>query len=360
MDTFIRICYNRGHETSRKSPTVRDAKTSGHFDASGGQELPPGGESRKGFPKLRGTLASSVPAGRVEGTSVAADPWTPPAALPRTAQETATVLGERTSSRRLWDRPVDVETYRRPDPKAFWGSVFAFRGMAAAGRGVGVELSEARTSGAGTRRGSHRPVEAEDMAAYKKKPKSWGLTLRFLTKVGFCSFPMFERPGHREVAHRSCAIATGATGSLRSRLSAFLRRINIWAFISAFTSPTLPGSKSSNFCATSSGISDGRWFCFGTEDVLTSAKRSKSFCVNGRVCMSILSRFMLPNSTRQSLFGQSPNTTYRMARRKIFSNSTDNFVIAWKGFGTHKSFSGRAFMLRICHGQDNSIVSIIY
>lgn len=174
MDTFVRICYNVGHETQRKCPTVRESKTSGHFDASGGQELPPGGANCKSFPKLCDTLAASVPVERVEGTSITADPWTPSEALPSAAQETAAALGERPPSRRLWDGPVAVETHRRSDPKAFWGSVFAVGGMAAVGGGLGVELSEARTSGAGTRRESHRTVEGEDMASYKKSPKVRG------------------------------------------------------------------------------------------------------------------------------------------------------------------------------------------
>lgn len=206
----MRLASTQRHETSRNRPAIGTATPTGHSIAQGGHRS-------VGDRPGRGCLREfRIPVGR--GLSKTGAPWIAATTNPRSslqslcgAEEAAGgAAHEGTPDQGLSNRFMDLETCGAVDPPAVWGTLPSLSCLEAPNP-VGVELSEARTSSAATRRGRDRPMETVPLAPYNKPPHDVAPIWSFSMNPAFCSSPTWPAPGLRKgIPPRTLPLQTGS------------------------------------------------------------------------------------------------------------------------------------------------------
>lgn len=180
------------HETSGKPPATRTASPPGHPIAPEGIIDGRGGQRSRGLDQLRLPMATRLPQEWLQRTGMRSRDWTPSQTLSQEEKETHRPTLARSRSVRLFDGSLDHAAGRRSDRQRI-SDRLSSQSYLACPDGIGMELPEAGTSGAGTRRSDHRRLEKSPLAGHKKKTLARGAHLVFLDESGFLLLPHVVR-----------------------------------------------------------------------------------------------------------------------------------------------------------------------
>ena len=187
------------HETSRKPQATRTASPPSHPITPEGIIHGRGGQKSRSFDQLRLPMATRFPQERLQRTGMHSRDWTPSQTLSPAEKESHRPTLARSPSVRLFDGSLDHAAGRRSDRQRI-SDRLSSQSHLACPDGIGVELPEAGTSGAGTRRSGHRRLEKSPLAGHKKKLWHVAPIWSFWMKAAFSCFRMsFGRglPGAR-------------------------------------------------------------------------------------------------------------------------------------------------------------------
>ena len=212
MDIFSELWHSGVRETRRHCPTVTGAAHQGGCALEAGSLVSGGGPHGSVLHKLFGALDAVLPAQRQGGLE------TPSHARPSAGNETSPEARVdrsaegRSARRRLLHRNVDRPARGRANPPPLGYRLSSGACVESSG-GFGLELPEARTAGHSARSPKNPAMEADPMAAYKKKPAHWALIWCSWMRAGFCSFRRCSAPGRRRAGLPCCGTATGGIAS---------------------------------------------------------------------------------------------------------------------------------------------------
>lgn len=187
------------HETSRKPPATRKASPPGHPDAPEGIIDGRGGQRSRGLDQLRLPMATRLPQEWLKRTGMRSCDRTPSQALSPAKKETHRPTLAWSRRVRLFDGSLDHAESRRSDRPRI-SDRLSSQSYLACPDGIGMELPEAGTEGAGTRRSDHRRLDKSPPAGHKKKLWLVAPIWSFWMKGAFSCFRMsFGRglPGAR-------------------------------------------------------------------------------------------------------------------------------------------------------------------
>lgn len=187
------------HETSRKPQATRTASPPGHPIAPKGIIDGRGGQRSRGLDQLRLPMATRLPKERLQRIGMRSRDWTPSQTLAPAKKESHRSTLARSRGVRLFDGSLDHAAGRRSDWQRISDRLSSQSYLACPNR-IGMELPEAGTSGAGTRRSDHRRLEKSPLAGHKKKLWHVAPIWSFWMKAAFSCFRMsFGRglPGAR-------------------------------------------------------------------------------------------------------------------------------------------------------------------
>ena len=320
MDTYSNKFYSVRHETPWNEPAARNTKTSCHRDAESREALP----SRRGHAerqlKFGRPMESNSPEARTAWTSAETEHRTSLPHLKTAERKVETNLTERIASCRILQRLVDFEPNWGRDSQAIRYSLSDHARLASDVCRASVELAETREAGNAAGRRSHRALEENHLAEYKKKPKSVTLIWRSSTKADSCSSPTSSKPG-RPWARRPCSgTATHGIEFRRSPASPCLPSASVWDSMLNSTPPTSKARKSSSSCGTFCVTCGATSNWSGMEAASIDAISSKSFWPHKRGCTFIVSLRIHPSSILMNSFGQKRNMIYPTAHRRISVN----------------------------------------
>lgn len=293
------------HETSWHTGSIRSAKTSGHFTATIGQDLRVCGSDTESLFKLGCSLDASLPQGRAERAATSACSGTTLTVVLGREAETENSACARSAEIWLLHGIVDPKTYRGSNPETFSDSLSPPPYLAA-DAGAGLELAEAGKASHGEKAKSHRRMETNRLAGYKKKPENLRCTSSSLTKVGFCSSRMSVRPGLPWARPPTFGTAIEEIKSPPLPASPSLPNENDWDSIFASMRQTFPTAKSWDFCDSSSVTCRDISCSCGMEANLIGINWSRHFFNKHADSISIPSPDTPRNSTRKSLSGPKP------------------------------------------------------
>ena len=268
-----------------------------------------------------------------------------------TEREDPAVVGERCSGGRPYHRAVDIETDFPTDRKVSRGPLLSGRRLEITAHGVPVEFPKAGTSCHPKKRKGNCVLEAERLAAYKKKPKDSGPTWRFSMKAASCSFPTSVRPGPPWGRLQCYGTAIAGTRSRLSGVLRFLPAASAWGSISDFTSRrTLRDWGSSLSWSICCATCPATLSSSGTAARSTRVRRSRLSLARPRDFMFTLSQDTPPRSIQSSrcgLMGSEISLTACM-RGSIHWHRTCAPLCA--GFGTHNNSFDHASSTLSCLG----------
>jgi hypothetical protein len=156
------------HETSRKPPATRTASPPGHPITPEGIIDGRGGQRSRSFDQLRLPMATRLRQEWFQRTGMRSCDWTPSQTLPSAEKETHRPSHAWSLSVRLFNGSLDHAESRRSDRPGI-SDRLSSQSYLACPDGIGMELPEAGTPGAGTRRSDHRRLEKSPLAGHKKK-----------------------------------------------------------------------------------------------------------------------------------------------------------------------------------------------
>lgn len=196
------------HETSRKPQATRKASPPGHPDAREGIIDGRGGQRSRGLDQLRLPMATCFPQEWLQRTGMRSCDRTPSQALSPAEKETHRPTLAWSRSVRLFDGSLDhAESCRSDRPRI--SDRLSSQSYLACPDGIGMELPEAGTEGAGTRRSGHRRLEKSPLAGHKKKLWLVGPIWFFWMKAAFSCFRMSSGRGLPGGRHPSLNIFIG-------------------------------------------------------------------------------------------------------------------------------------------------------
>lgn len=335
-----------GHETKRKSQTVRKAASTGHNHAAFRQTLPHGSGKCESLFEFSGTMASEL---SKAGPKRNSEPGQMGAAIlldRKSEREVKEKTATRSCPNRLRHRSMDVKTYCTIDSGRLRRPLYARGGVETVAKRFWLELSKAGTTRSAKRRKGDCVLEEKNMAPYKKKPKTLGLILHFWTKAGSCSYRTFVRLGLLRAAHRSFGIATVVIKSRLSEVSPYLLAITAWAFMPVFMLITSLALKSLLFCVICCVICVSMLFWSGMAVLSTKEEMLKIFCKRPSVFTSIGFLAMLRNSIRLSMFGLMENAICPTVCMKIRFGWGPICIAPSDGCVVLNNFSNPAFNTR--------------
>jgi hypothetical protein len=352
MDTYSNISYSVRHETPWNESTVRNTKASRHRDVESREAVPDGGRHLERQLKLGRTVESNSPEARAAWTSTETQYRTPVPHLRIAERKIEANPAERIASCRILQRLVDFEPNWGRDSQAIRCSLSDHARLACNVCRASVELAETREAGNAAGRRSHRALEENHLAEYKKKPKSVTLIWRSSTKADSCSSPTSSKPG-RPWARRPCSgTATHGIESRRSPASPYLPSASVWDSMLNSTPPISKARKSSSscdtFCVTCGATSN--WS--GMEAASIDAISSKSFWPDKRDCTFIVSLRIHPSSILMNSFGQKRNTIYPTAHRRISVNWERRCDAPSTASETPNGSCGHASTIQSSHGDN--------
>ena len=178
--------YRSPHENIWLGQAAGEATTAGHCPVAGGHTISGRRPRGRGSVEFRGSLEASVSAQRPDrvtqstdsGSSASLDEGpagTPPMAAPA-----------RSARGGAHDGSVDPQAHCVVDPGPVRCSLQCRRRVEALAARPRLELAETRTPRTPAGRRGDRPVEAADVAPYKKTPRGVGPISCFSMKAAFC------------------------------------------------------------------------------------------------------------------------------------------------------------------------------
>lgn len=263
MENNLIICYDGGHETSRKPEAIGEAAPTSNPVAEQGPDLVGGGSASRFLCKLRFPMAASLSKRRGEGSEGQRLSGASCQAFGGREETTGEPFAERTCGFWLRHRSLDHATSGRGNSQVFWNSLSSQPPLATPDR-AGMELSKARAPGSRKGRGRDRTLEEEKLAGNKKKPPHLEPIWHFSMKAGFCSFPTFAEQGRRGERPPSCIISTGEREFRPSRPSPSRPSGDTWRFTSDFKARISKLWTWRPFCAISCNTSGGMLSSYGT------------------------------------------------------------------------------------------------
>ena len=294
-----------GYETLWNASAVREAAPSSHgLDKEGNEFSVCGNEDESVF-EFCGALVSSLPEERTERAASQTHAWETRTIVKSAAAEVCSAVGTGIAGARIFHGTLDIETDGATNRKEIRRELSPrTRGMA--DEPPGLELAKTGAASFAKGPGRDRTMEAPDMAAYKKKPKSLEPISPSSMKAVSCSFPTSAKPGPRWDKLRCCGTVTGGIKSLRSPASRCRPAASDWVCTCACTPTTLLTGK---FCRTfkfSCAICGDPLFSCGMAARSTGMSWSKRSFSGSTGCMSIDSPDMLRNSTLMNSYGRRP------------------------------------------------------
>jgi len=196
MDIFPELWHSGVRETRRHCPTITGAAHQGGCAFKAGSLVSSCGPHGSVLHKLVGALDAILPAHR-QGWLEAPPHARPPAGNETSPEARVDRSAEgRSARRRLLHRNVDRPARGRANPSPLGHRLSSGACVESAG-GFGLELSKARTAGPSTRSPKNPAVEADPMAAYKKKPAPCARIWCSSMRAGFCLFRRSSALGRR-------------------------------------------------------------------------------------------------------------------------------------------------------------------
>ena len=347
------------HETLWKPQAIGEAAPTRHPVAKGWQEPVDSGPFNWGIEKLSMSLVPKLSKQGNEWTSSPTHSWSASEIIPIPKEETGEASPEGFFRIRLQHRALDIEAHRKSHLGTLPGSLPPQSCVAHSIR-FRMELSEARTSGVGKRRGSDCALETLPLAPYKKKLKGLAPISPSSMKAASCLFPISVRLGlpkgklpFIETAIRETKFPPSPR--LRSR-----PKESFWPFMSGFILTTSRDEMSRHSCAIFCDTSVDRLSCFGITALPIKKKPSKACCAN--TPDSILNGFpaMHLNSIRPSLSGHRVKKPLPIVRPMTSRNLNPCSASPYAKSNALKSFSGHVSMHPICHGEGESSFHYLY
>lgn len=358
MDIHSNFCYARRHETSRHAPTARIPETAGHCPSTGRTNVSIGGRYVRRISQFSRPLGTSPSAGRQGRLAPPAHSRKACAVVCLSESSAGPALGCRSPRRRLFHGCVDTTSNRTLDCPTVPGSLPPGARLAIDGA-TRRDLPEAPATSAGTRRGSHRSLEALPVAAYKKTLFNAEPIWSSSTKVGSCSSPTSVTPGRLVAGPRSCGTCTNGCACRPSPPLRSAHPAEGWASMRGSTAPISRGWKWSASCAISCNTCADPWSCSGTSAPSTGTDASGLLSSGIPACGSIASRPTLRNSIPTNSFGLKPSGPCPIRRPGTSAISEETCTERSGESAPPKRCFGPAFMPRNSRGPDISIVYAI-
>ena len=209
------------YETQRKCFRTGSPATAGGGDAVAGEGCQRSGAPGRSYPFVRHPMARDDEARRRGGPQGQAPPGPETSDDGATETETGRDLAGGAEGGGVFDRAVDLWSCGGGDRASVRNRLPPGSCMEDSPV-VGLELSEARAPGPGAGRGSHRPLEAGSVAAYKKKlVGSAPASSSWMKPASCCSLSAGGR-GRRKGTPLSSGPGIGTIVSLFYRLSQWL------------------------------------------------------------------------------------------------------------------------------------------
>lgn len=337
------------HETLWNRTTVGKAAPAGHPSVKSGQKSVGRGTGLECICKLGVSLVANISREGFRRATPQAHSRAPTKAVEVSEKTIGKGAPEGPPSRRLSDRPVDLEPDSQSDRPGVRGPISSLPRLEAPGK-PGMELSETRASSFAKEGRRNCPLEAVPLAPYKKKPKDLGPIWSSSMNPGFCLSPMSLVLGHPKGRPLSFIISISKTEFLPSVVCRCLPEEGVWLFIFGFAhaiSLVWMFVLSSKACSSTSGV---RWFCCGTEELSTVGRKSSNFFSVIRDCTFMSFPLTRRNSIRQNMFGIRPTVPSPTVHRRILRSSKECSEIPCGGYEAPESSCGPVFMLPIYHG----------
>ena len=207
MDIFLQLWHSGVRETRRHCTTITGAAHQGGGAFKTRPLVSSCGPYGSVLFEFGGPLDAIFPAQGQGWLETSPHAWTSAGNETAPAERVDRSVKGRSAGRRLRHRNVDRPPRGRANPPALGHRVSSGACMESAG-GVGLELPETRTAGPATQREKNPAVEADPMAAYKKKPARCGRIWSSWMRAGFCLFRRCSAPGRQGAGLPSCGTVT--------------------------------------------------------------------------------------------------------------------------------------------------------
>lgn len=221
------------HETLWNRTTVGKAAPAGHPSVKSGQKSVGRGTGLECICKLGVSLVANISREGFRRATPQAHSRAPTKAVEVSEKTIGKGAPEGPPSRRLSDRPVDLEPDSQSDRPGVRGPISSLPRLEAPGK-PGMELSETRASSFAKEGRRNCPLEAVPLAPYKKKPKDLGPIWSSSMNPGFCLSPMSLVLGHPKGRPLSFIISISKTEFLPSVVCRCLPEEGVWLFIFGF------------------------------------------------------------------------------------------------------------------------------
>jgi hypothetical protein len=203
--------YTMRHETSWKSPAAREASPPGHPVAPKRSLDGRGGQRSRGLDQLRLPMARGLSQERCQRAGRRSCDRPPSQTLASAEKETHRSPHAWSCRFRLCDGSLDDRESCRSNRTGV-SDRLSSQSYLARPRGIGLELPEAGTPSAGTRRGGHRGLEKGPLGGDKKKLWLAGPIWSFWMKAASSCFRMSFGHGLPEAGRPSSGIIIGEIG----------------------------------------------------------------------------------------------------------------------------------------------------
>ncbi len=282
MENSFTLCYSKCHETSGNPNATGEAAPTSNPVIGERDEFVGGGPTGKILRKLCVSMATGLSQGRREGAESPSFSGSSCQAFGAREEATVDPFAKRSFIFRLQHRPLDDAAGGRSNSEVLWNSLSSQPPLATPDR-VGMELSEARTSGSRKGREGDRTLEEKALAGNKKKPPYLEPIWPLLMKAVFFLSRIFVGRGRRGERLPSCIIFTDETGSRRSLVLLSRPSGDTWAFTSDFKARILRPLTWGTFCAIFCGTFVDRLSSYGTKLSFIGENRfmSSSIAIQG-------------------------------------------------------------------------------
>lgn len=341
-----------GHETQTEEHAIRMAKATGHCFITGWPELSECFTTVELCIKFRRALATSLQEKGNGRHAAQTNPWPSEKNNATPKENIIAIFKQGRHRRRIHNGILDIKAHCKGDWSSFWNPV-SYKSCLAFDASMELELSETCQESQGTARTTSPRLERSRLAAYKKKPKSLGLTWFSSTKAAFCLPQMLEEPGHLK----------GKLRFFRWRppigikyppflLSAFRPKgdglPSLCAFIQRKTFTAMKWCVSLSTCCTESKV---LFSCCGIETkFMLKPMWSESSWKPITASMQMPSRLSRQTLTPMKAFGSISKGMWQIAFRTTLSILKSFCNLRPISFDIREGFYGLALQLRSCHG----------
>lgn len=350
MEIYFQSEYNSGYETPWNPRATGKAAQAGDSFVQSGQE--PAGHSTgfKFVSEFGIPMASHLPRERGWRVKAPTDARTSCQTDRSPKEASCPDPFERSSDCRVSDRCMDFKPGGQGDPPTVRRSLSSQPRMETPCR-LGVELSEAGTTGFTKKRGRDRSLETVPLASYKKTPTDVGPIWSSLTNRGFCSFRTLLGRGLQKGRLPSSITFTNRIVFRPSMLWPCRRNGNVWLCTFNFVLGTLRdwiSTLSSNICFA---IFEAPSFYYGTEGPFIDGKRLNNTSLSIPDSSRSIFQPMRRNSIRQNMFGTKRTGCSPIVLLRTWQSSKGSFEIQPGKSANLRSSFGHVSMLLTYLGQ---------